>query len=259
MSAVLAAYKSAECAEASAANDSADEFEKSLAIDLGDDQRKAVIALIEARSALRSEGHKEHSESLLSRASLLFGKTGRQSNLGDIVDRSSSLMSLRRTGYTPEDFIQYGPEMTYKRLSNAYSVKDLVQFGFTFDHFCQLGFDSDDLRQFDNSHYRLLGLYAATLLKKVPLMAQDLIALKLEPHVLRELRFTFSHFVNDLSMDQSQLAELMPARDLQMYFRPTSADMMKLQRTADRVKSREVRKTAAPASWKSNSSGPLNF
>lgn len=260
MSAVLAASKNSDCAESYTTNDLSNEFEKGLAIDLGDDQRKAVVALIEARSAMRKEGRQEQSESLLSRASLLFGKTGKPTNLADMVDRSSSLMSLRRTGYTPEDFIQYGPQMTYKRLSNAYNVKDLVQFGFTFEHFCQLGFDSDDLRHFESGHYRLLGLDAAKILTKVPLTALDLISLKLEPHFLRELRFTFSHFVNDLCMTQSQLAELMPPRDLQMYFRPTSADMAKLQRTADRAKSRELKKSnATAAAWTANNAGPLNF
>jgi len=255
MSAVLAAAKRAECNEAYAADDS----DKGLSIDLGDNQLKAVVALIEARSAQRKNGYKEEPESLLSRASLLFGKTGKTTSLADIVDRSSSLISLRRTGYSPEDFVQYGPEMTYKRLSNAYSIKDLVQFGFSFNHFRQLGFDSDDLRHFEPNHYRILGLHADVLLKNVPLTGHDLIALKLEPHFLRELRFTFSHFVNNLSMDQSQLTELMSERDLKMYFNPSQSELSALQKTANRVKSKEVRNSTAAAVWNSKSSGPLNF
>ena len=254
MSSILAAAKQEECSEEYASDND-------LAIDLGENQRKAVVALIEARSAMRQQNSESNTESLLSRASLLFGKTGRPTNLADIVDRSSSLMSLRRTGFTPEDFVQYGPQMTYKRLTNAYDIQDLVQFGFTFPHFCQLGFDSDDLRQLKPNHYRILGLNAPVILEKVPLTGQELIALRLEPHLLRELRFTFSHFVNDLGMNQSQLSELMPERELKMYFNPSQSELMSLQKTANRAKSKEVRQksSSASSSWKTNGSGPLNF
>lgn len=214
MAAVLEASKSQPPAE-----------EKSYTIDLGGCQRKSVQALIEARVAQRSAGVAREHASLFTRASLLFSKNGKSANLGDIVDRSSSLISLRRTGFTPEDFIQSGPDMTFKRLANAYNLEDLVKFGFTLDHFCQLGFDTDDLRHFSAQHYRTLGLAAPLILNKVPLTGDDLIQFGLDPHFLRELRFTFSHFVHDLKMTSEQLKQLMPERDMKMYFSPSQSEL----------------------------------
>lgn len=198
---------------------------KSYTIDLGECQRKSVRALIEARVALRTAGVALESDSLFTRASLLFGKTGKSVNLGDIVDRSSSLISLRRTGFTPEDFIQSGQDMTFKRLTNAYNIEDLVKFGFTLDHFCQLGFDTDDLRRFSPDHYRILGLSAPLILERVPLTGSDLIQFGLEPHFLRELRFTFSHFAHDMKMTSEELKQLMSERDMKMYFSPSQTEL----------------------------------
>ena len=214
MSAVLEASKSQPPAE-----------ENSYAIDLGECQRKSVQALIEARVAQRSGGVARESHSLFTRASLLFSKNGKYDNLCDIVDRSSNLISLRRTGFTPEDFIQSGPGMTFKRLANAYNLQDLVKFGFTLDHFCQLGFDTDDLRHFSPDHYRILGLAAPVILNKMPLTGDDLIQFGLDPHFLRELRFTFSHFVHDLKMTSEQLKQLMSERDMKMYFSPSQSEL----------------------------------
>ena len=201
MAAVLEASKSQPPAE-----------EKSYTIDLGGCQRKSVQALIEARVAQRSAGVAREHASLFTRASLLFSKNGKSANLGDIVDRSSSLISLRRTGFTPEDFIQSGPDMTFKRLANAYNLEDLVKFGFT-------------LRHFSAQHYRTLGLAAPLILNKVPLTGDDLIQFGLDPHFLRELRFTFSHFVHDLKMTSEQLKQLMPERDMKMYFSPSQSEL----------------------------------
>jgi len=199
-------------------------------IDLGESQQKMVQALIEARASKRGAKSESESTSLLNRASLLFGKTGKSTNIGEIVDGSSSLMALRRTGFVPEDFIQSGPEITFKRLTNAYNLRDLVNFGFTFDHFCQLGFDVDDLKNFSSYHYRTLGLTAPAILDRVALTGEDLIQLGLEPHLLRELRFTFSHFAKNLKMTATQLAQLMPERDLQMYFSPSQSQLQALRK-----------------------------
>jgi len=228
----------------------ADAGARTLAIDLGDCQRKAVTALIQARTAQRGLKSQEETASLFSRASLLFGKLSKPTSMGEIVDRSTHLLSLRRTGVVPEDIVQSEPSMTYKRLTNAYPLEDLVKFGFTFAHFRQLGFDVDDLRGLEPEHYRLLGLTAPVLLEHVPVTGDDLIQLKLSPHFLRELRFTFSHFVEDLTMSASQLSELMPDRDLQMYFSPSKSDMMRLRQS--------TASTASTASTTSSTTAAAN-
>lgn len=208
-------------------------------IDLGECHRKSVQALIEARVAQRCAKKDSDSSSLFTRATLLFSTTGKSASIGDIVDRRSSLITLRRTGFTPEDFIQSGPDMTFKRLLNAYNLTDLVKFGFTLDHFCQLGFDTDDLRNFSADHYRVLGLTAPIILKRVPLTGEDLVQFGLEPHFLRELRFTFSHFVNDLSMTADQLSQLMSERDLKMYFSPSQSELNAIKSASTPVAARD--------------------
>ena len=230
----------------------------STAIDLGDDQQKAVQALIESRVQQRLSHDSKATSSLFGRASLLFGRQGKFTDLSDVVDRSTSLTSLKRTGFIPEDFVQSGPQMTYKRLTNAYSVADLASFGFTFEHFCQLGFDSDDLRNFSQDDYRVLGLNADTLLTRLPLTSQDLINLKLSPHFLRELRFTFNHFANNLRMSKNDLEKLMSERDLKMYFSPTDSQVSGLARRGLSV---AFKSASAPRSRFAPhaQSGKLNF
>jgi len=202
----------------------------SCTIDLGESQQKMVRALIEARSTKRGAKSQSESESLFTRASLLFSRTGKSTDLASIVDRSSNLTALRRTGFVPEDFIQSGPEMTFKRLLKAYALEDLVKFGFTFDHFCQLGFDTDDLKSFTSENYRALSLTAPVILERVPLTGEDLIGFGFEPHLLRELRFTFSHFTNNLKMTSEQLKQLMSERDMKMYFAPSQSELGALQK-----------------------------
>lgn len=219
----------------------------SYTIDLGESQRKMVQALIEARSAKRGAKSQIESESLFTRASLLFSRTGKSTNLASFVDRSSNLTALRRTGFVPEDFIQSGPEITFKRLLSAYALEDLVKFGFTFNHFCQLGFDTDDLKSFASEHYRVLGLTAPVILDRVPLTGEDLIGFGLEPHLLRELRFTFSHFTNNLSMTSEQLKRLMPERDMQMYFAPSKSELCALQKKNTPNQSRFLQTTVPSA------------
>jgi len=211
--------------ESKSQHPSSEEKAASFTIDLGKCQRKSVEALIKARFAQRNAKTSFDSDSLFTRASLLFSKSGKPVNMGEVVDHSSSLVTLRRTGFIPEDFIQSGVGMNFKRLINAYDLRQLVQFGFTFDHFCQLGFDTDDLRHFAPEHYRFLGLTAPVILERVPLTGEDLIQLRLEPHFLREIRFTFSHFVNELKMTREQLKQLMSERDMKMYFSPSQSEL----------------------------------
>ena len=196
---------------------------QSLAIDLGEDQRAAVQALVEARQARRARDPED--TSFLSRASSLFSSS-RQTDLCAIVDRATNLSKLARSGVLPADLVQT-PGMSYKRLSNAYSIPSLVGYGFTWPHLLQLGFDVDDLQNVSSDEFRLLRVTAQELLRDLPLTGEDLVSMKLQPHVLRELKFKFDHFL-ELKLKKEQLCGLggmMSVDDMHTYFQPTQRQL----------------------------------
>ena len=196
---------------------------RTLAIDLGEDQQAAVRALIEARAAARQNADDGES-SFLSMASSLFSKNA--CNLTALVDRATSLSKLSRFGVVPQDFVQT-PDMTFKRLRNSYGVAALAEWGCTWPQFLQLGLDVDDLASVTPDEFRALGVTAEILLRDLPMTAADLVALKLRPHVLRELKFSFEHF-QKLQLTKEHLDHMMSPADLQTYFQPTPQQMAQI-------------------------------
>lgn len=192
-----------------------------LAIDLGENQLTAIKAMVQARRQRRSNPKAEEG-GFLSRASSLFGKSANLS-LPYQVDRRVPLSKFARQGVIPADLVQE-PDMSYKRLVNSYSVRDLADFGFKWSHLTQLGLDVCDLHSITMSDYHLLEVRADNLCEDLPLTASDLVGLfKGRPHQLRELGFTFQHFLT-MGMTHEQLNEMIPnPRDLDTYFAPTSA------------------------------------
>lgn len=204
---------------------------ESLAIDLGEDQRLAVRALMEARLAKRERNPED--TSFLSRATSLFGASASSSapDLCAVVDRATNLSKLKRLGIVPGDIVQT-PGMSYKRLRNAYSLPSLVNFGFNWGHLLQLGFDVDDLQSVTSEEYRLLGVTATRLLRDLPLTADDMVNnMKLKPHELRELKFNFNHFLQ-LNLRKDQLCGatgMMSVEDMHTYFSPTSVQLSRMR------------------------------
>lgn len=197
---------------------------QSLAIDLGEDQRVAVQALMEARRARRERSPED--ASFLSRASSLFSLASRQTDLCALVDRATNLSKLARSGVLPADLVQT-PGMSYKRLRNAYTIPSLVNYGFAWPHLVQLGFDVDDLHSVTSDEFRLLRVSANELMRDLPLTGQDLVSIKLQPHVLRELKFNFDHFLT-LKLKKEQLcgaAGMMSVDDMHTYFQPTQRQL----------------------------------
>ena len=197
---------------------------QSLAIDLGEDQRVAVQALMEARRARRERNPDD--ASFLSRASSLFSSASRQTDLCALVDRNTNLSKLARSGVLPADLVQT-PGMSYKRLRNAYTIPSLVNYGFTWPHLVQLGFDVDDLHSVTSDEFRLLRVSANELMRDLPLTGQDLVSMKLQPHVLRELKFNFDHFLT-LKLKKEQLcgaSGMMSVDDVHTYFQPTKRQL----------------------------------
>lgn len=207
---------------------------QNLAIDLGEDQRAAVQALMEARQARRARYPDD--ASFLSRASSLFSG-GRQTDLCAVVDRATNLSKLARSGVLPADIVQT-PGMSYKRLANAYSIPALVDYGFTWSHLLQLGIDVDDLHSVTSDEFRLLRVTAQELLRDLPLTGEDLVSMKLKPHVLRELKFNFDHFLA-LKLKTEQLcgsAGMMSVDDLHTYFQPTQSQLSSMDAESHTVR-----------------------
>lgn len=234
-------------------------------IDIGECCRAAAQALVEARLQRRDSDAPDPPASFLARASVLFGRGGQDTgSLASLIDRSTNLSSLKRTGVFAEDIVQSGSDMTYKRLTNAYSVQELVHYGFNWRLFKTLGFDVDDLKTFSPEHFRLLKINAEDIVRDLPLTGADLIQLRMDPHVLRELRFNFNHFIQ-IGMTREEVGALMSEKDMNMYFRPTRAQMEQLRQPP------QVQAEAAQAAQKTRftpqtrrqqrvlQSGKLNF
>lgn len=202
---------------------------ESFAIDIGECSRTAAQALVEARLQRRNSETPEEPASFLARASMLFGRGGQDTgSLVSLIDRSTSLSGLKRTGIFAEDIVQLGPEITYKRLINAYTIEDLVHYGFNWRLFTSLGFDVDDLKTLTPEQFRILSITADDIVRDLPLCGMDLVKLKMDPYVLRELRFTFKHFI-EMGLTKKEVGALMSEKDLNMYFRPTQAQMAQLR------------------------------
>ena len=199
----------------------------SLAVDLGEDQHTALQALVDLRAARRRDTPGSD-DGFMSRAAALFGKT--PATLPQLVDRGTNLSKLRRMGVCPADFVQH-QHIDFKRLCAHYDVGALVDFGCTWQHCLALGFDVDDLCHLTPQHYHDLQLTATQLTQDLPLTSADFLQMKLQPHVLRELKFDFSHFLQ-LKLAPRQLAQCMSQRDLETYFQPTAAQMQQLQQGA---------------------------
>lgn len=205
------------------------ELQTPFTIDIGECCRAAAQALVEARRQRRDSDAPEAPASFLARASVLFGRGGQDTgSLAFLIDRSTNLSSLKRTGIFAEDIVQGGSDMTYKRLTNAYTVQELVEYGFNWRLFKALGFDVDDLKSFSPAHFRLLKINAENIVSELPLTGSDLIQLKMDPHVLRELRFNFSHFIQ-IGMTKEEVGALMSEKDMNMYFAPSRAQMAQLR------------------------------
>lgn len=239
------------------------------AIDIGQCALTTAQALVEARLERRKSDSPEAPVSFLARASILFGRGGTDNaTLAQLIDRRTNLNSLKKTGIFAEDIVQSGSDMTYKRLVNAYSIEELVQFGFSWRLFRALGLDVDDLKNLSSKDFRLLGVTADDITRDLPLSGADLIQLKMDPHVLRELRFKFQHFI-DIGMTQTELEALMSKKDLLMYFAPSQAQLNQLRKSTQSQNGNLAQHQAAnrfapaSASVKQNhsllTSGKLNF
>ena len=229
-----------------------------LAIDLGACQQTALRALVEARRAQRTAS--PNPEGFLARASSLF--SAQKLTLAAMIDRKTPLSKLARMGVVPADVVQT-QSMSFQRLRTAYDLPSLVDYGFTWQHLLQLGFDVDDLTHVTADELRAMGVTAETLMRDMPLTGQDLVNLKLQPHVMRELKFNFDHFLK-LELKQEQLANMMSANDLQTYFAPTKQqlDLMRTTRSSSAGTASFGAPLAAPLSAPSvpsTRSGKLSF
>lgn len=208
----------------------------SLAIDIGECQQASVRALMQARAEQRRADPEGSRHSFLARASALFGRPGKET-IVNLVDRQTSLTSLKRTGLLPEDIVQGGgTQMTFKRLTNAYPVQSLVrEFDFKWHHFVQLGLETDDLRHMTIEDFRCLRVTAEHLMRDIPLTALDLVRLKMPPYLLRELGFTFEHLLN-LHVSRQQMEQMMTKDEMTTYFYPSPQQLARMGGTSVPIK-----------------------
>ena len=148
----------------------------------------------------------------------MFGST----DLVTIV-RRTSLTGLKQQGILPHDIAQCGVPIA--DLFERFTPSSLISFGFTFDHFLQMGLRSEHIQRFVDDDFRTLRLSAQDLVSRVGITPDDLVQLRLKAATLRELRFTAETFTQ-MGCRKQHLDHVMTQEELQTYFRPDGRQMV---------------------------------
>jgi len=146
--------------------------------DLGEKLSLAITNVINARRS------KTEDTSFWSRTRNFFLK----SELPQLL--STSLTTLKTQGYLPQDFVEY--EIPWKNI--RYSIDDLIDFGFTYDHMLKMSFQPDHFKNFEWRHYKKLKINADRMIE-TGMTIHDLNALELTPQQLHQLKWTWGKMV----------------------------------------------------------------
>ena len=122
----------------------------------------------------------------------------------------TSLSTLKMQGFLPQDFIEH--EIPWHKMT--YSMDDMIDFGFTFDHMLTMGFQPQHFQQFEWRHYKKLRVNADTMIKTC-MSIHDLNALKLTPQQLHQLKWSWAKM---RSIGATQENVTMSGSDRQLYF-----------------------------------------
>lgn len=166
--------------------------------DFGTSRVEALQSIVNARRLPRE------SLSMWQKATHLFKSDG----LVHLLNNSLSTIRLR--GFIPQDFIEQ--HIAFDQLK--YSMDDLVDFGFTFEHFLALHIQPHHFKQFEWRHYQQLHVTAEQMMKTC-LTIHDLVALHLEPQQLHQLGWTWDHIT---SIGGNKTNILISPQDISIYF-----------------------------------------
>jgi hypothetical protein len=150
----------------------------------GEDRIASMQALIECR---------RRTSNLEVKPAGVFGNwfTNKKNSslLKDMVGKKT-LQSLKLEGYIPDSFVEQ-EAVTWSKLTSAYSLQDILDFGFNFQHAVVLGFSVDDLKGLKFHELKDKLNIRSTDILKLEVNIRQLAALQLECHELHELGFTW--------------------------------------------------------------------
>lgn len=191
--------------------------------DLGDKRLISFQSVIEARRAVPPE-----EKSIWSRAAHFFGKSFSK------TITTSSLSSLKIKGTLPEDFIEN--QIRFNQMN--FTIDDMHDFGFTFNHFLEMGFAPVHFKKFSAHNYKQLGIRARDMLR-TSMTIHDLIDLNLTPQELHSLGFTMEMF-QSIGGTKDNMKKLCSESDLNLYFKRSGSKVGK--------KPAQIKKSAASSS-----------
>ena len=184
---------------------------------LGDNRVISIQSVIDARRNAPVE-----EKSIWNKAAHFFSNNSFQKTVS-----KSSLSTLKLKGVLPEDFI----ENQIRFSSLDYSIDALTDFGFTFEHFLEMGFEPTGFQLFSDHNYKRLGVRARDMLR-TSMNIHDLVALHLTPQQLHSLGFTMEIF-KSIGGTKENMKALCSANDMQLYFERSAK---KVGRTPVKVK-----------------------
>jgi len=165
--------------------------------DLGTRRMTALRAVIEAR-------RQPTTTTLWERTRQFFQKRDLPRLVG------TSLTTLKIQGFTAQDFVEH--EIRWRAM--PYSIDDAIDFGFTWDHMRTMGFEPLHFKQFEPKHYTQLGVTAKEMMQ-TSLSVHDLVALKLSPQMLHQLKWSWEE-LRTIGATRDNIQ--MPSADQNMYF-----------------------------------------
>ena len=192
---------------------------KNMKADLGDDRETAMLAEIEAKIKRHQLEPKAPRTFLYSLLSVLTPFSSTPDSFRDFLNRGHKLTELKKMGYTPTDGVE--EKIPWQAMRNNVDIKQLLQFGFKWEHMVSMGIRSEHLKDFTWSQVKHgLGLGAKDILK-LNITLDELAELKYTPQQLNDLGFTWEVF-SAMGANVSTMKSFdMSIDDVKTYFNPS--------------------------------------
>lgn len=192
---------------------------KSLKPDLGDDRETAMLAEIEAKIKRHQLEPKAPKTLLHSLLSMLTPFSTTPTTFRDYLNAGHKLSELKKMGYTPTDGVE--EKIPWHVMRNNVDIKQLLQFGFKWEHMVDMGIRSEHLKDFTWSQIKhTLGLSAKDILK-LNITLDELSDLKYTPQQLNDLGFNWDIF-SAMGANVSTMKSFdISVEDIKTYFNPT--------------------------------------
>lgn len=191
-----------------------------------------LLALDTLVAARRKNREIKPNVSYLGGISSWFGS--KKVTIKNLIANGTSLSTMKIQGYLPEDFTER--QISWKHLSNIYTVDALLEFGFQWHHMILMGFSPEDFKKFSwEQMYDTLNIRASDMLK-TSISCRQLSELKFTIQQIKQLNFNWNDLVRMDGNVKTLRLLTNNLSDLKTYFNPSVADWEKAGFSSERIK-----------------------